>query len=175
MAALPFACHSTMVPHFQGSPRFPQKHSPRQRSSLPSLQAISTQPTAVLSPGPLSKPHTSTPRPCQHRQTPISGWGVQDCGPDHLCKSCSVLPATDGPLHFLLIAPEAPPLFQHILPLVGGLPGCNPPGLLLSSPSPIHQGCRSQPISSFLFLPFLSFVLPSYAGIFSCPFRCPRS
>ena len=31
------------------------------------------------------------------------------------------------------------------------------------------------PISFPLFLPFLSFVLPSYVGNFSCPFRCPRS
>ena len=44
------AAHSTIVLHFYGSQGFFCKHSCLQSSSLPSLQAVSSQPTAVLSP-----------------------------------------------------------------------------------------------------------------------------
>ena len=110
-----------MAPHFYGSPSFFQEHSWLQSSSLPSPQAVCMQSTAVLSPGPLSKPHIPAPNPCQHWWTPILGWGMQSCGTGHLCKSCSVLPATDQLLHFPPVVPEAPLLSQLISLLVRGL------------------------------------------------------
>ena len=47
-------------------------------------------------------------QPHQHWWTPVSGWGMQSYGTDNPCKSQSVLPATEQPLHFLPIAPEGP-------------------------------------------------------------------
>ena len=83
----------------------------------------------------------------------------------HASLTLSCLP--DEPLHFLPIAPEGPPPppFPCISPPVRGLPICGN----FCSPSVAPQGGGSHPVSFFL---FLSFVLPSYAGIFSCPFRC---
>ena len=92
MVAPPFACHSTMVLHFSGL-GFLHEHSHLQSSSFPSLLAVSSQPTAVPSPGLLSKPHVPTPSLCAHWQTHVSGWGAQGRGKDHLCRSHSVLPA----------------------------------------------------------------------------------
>ena len=45
----------------------------------------------------------------------------------------------------------------------------------ISSPSTPPQGCVSHPSSSFIFLSFLSFILPGCAGTFSYPFKCLRS
>lgn len=51
------------------------------------------------------------------------------------------------------------------------------PGKLTSSPFqlPPLRVAGPIPFSFFLFLPFLCFVLPSYAGNFLCPLRCLRS
>ena len=141
-------------------------------SSLPIPQSVSTQPTIVFSPYPLSKPHIPSLSPRQLWWTPISGWGEQGCGTDHLYKSHSFLPATDQLLHFPPVAPEAPILCQLISLQVRGLPQVQEPVLSFSSHTP---GGQVLSVSSFLLLPFLSFILPSYAGIFSCPIRCLRS
>ena len=43
--------------------------------------AVSTQPTALLSPDPFSQPHALALRPCQHQRTLIPGMGTQGCFP----------------------------------------------------------------------------------------------
>ena len=111
VAALPFVHHSTMALCFHGRLGFLHKHSQLQIFSLPSLQAVSSQPTAVLSLRPLSKLHIPAPSPCC---THLSGWDMQGCVKDHLCKSHSVLPATDQLLRSPLIALEALLLSQLI-------------------------------------------------------------
>ena len=151
MASPPLKCHLILALCFYGSPGFLHKHSWLWISSLLSPQAVSLQPTAVLSPGLLSKPHVPTPRPCAHQWTLISGRGMQGCGTDCLCRSHSVLPATDQLLHSLPIASEAPLLPQLIFPQVSVLPWMQEPLLSFSYPT---QGCRSHPASSPLLFPF---------------------
>ena len=88
----------------------------------PIPQAVSSQPTAVLASGLLSNSHISTLSPCVHWQTYIPVWGTQGCGTDNLCRSYSVLSATDQLFHPRLIASDAPLLSQLISPSVRGLP-----------------------------------------------------
>ena len=95
MVALLFVYHSTMMLHFCGNPGFLQKLSWLWSSLLPSPQAVSSQSTTVPSSGLLSKPHVPALRLHVHWCTPVSGWGTQICGIDHLCRSHSVPPATD--------------------------------------------------------------------------------
>ena len=64
-------------------------------SSLLCPQAVSSQPTVVPSLGSLPEPQVLAPSPNAPWRTPISGWGAQCHGTDHLCKSHSVLPDTD--------------------------------------------------------------------------------
>ena len=104
MAALSFARPSAIAICFCGSLGFLHEHSQLQSSSLPSPQAISSQPTAVPSLGLLSKPHIPAPSSRAHWWTPVSGWGVHGYGTKHLCRSHSVLPATDR----LLGSPPSP-------------------------------------------------------------------
>ena len=88
---------------------------------------------------------------------------------DHLCRSHSVLPATDQLLHSPAIAPEAPLLSQ--LPVRGLLQMWEP---LLSFSSPT-RGTGSIPLP-FLFFFSSSFFHPTLLlGGLSCPFRCPSS
>ena len=169
VVAPPLAHHSTKALHFCGSLGFLHKHSRLQSSSLPSPQAVSLQPTAVPSLGLLSKPHVPAPRPCAHQRTPISGWGSQGCGTDHLCRSHSVLPATDQLLHSPPTAAEAPILSQLMSPLERVFPRC---GNLSSPSAPSHQGRRSCPTSSPLPFPFF---FPLSCLVMQGSFRCPRS
>ena len=122
MAAPPFVHHSTAALHFYGSPGFLHTHSRLWISSLPSPQAMPSQPTAVLSLGLLSNPHVLATSLCPHLWTHLSGWTVHGCGKDHLCKSHTVLPATDKLLCPPPIVPETPLLSQLIFPLVRKLP-----------------------------------------------------
>ena len=62
-AALPFACHSTMALLFCCGPGCLHDHSRLQNSSLLFLLAVSSQPTAILSPGLHSTPHVPVPSP----------------------------------------------------------------------------------------------------------------
>ena len=121
MVTLPFMHHSAMALHSYGGLGFLQEHSWLRSSSLLSPQAVSVQPKAVLSLGLLSKHHIPAPSPYQQWQTPVSGWGAQGCDIDYLCKSHSVLPATDQLLLFPLTAPKAPLLSQLISPVRGHL------------------------------------------------------
>ena len=60
-----FACHSTMVLGFYGSPGFLHEHSELSSSSLPSPQAVCLQQTiAVASQDLLSRPHVPVRSPC---------------------------------------------------------------------------------------------------------------
>lgn len=93
-------CHLTMVPHFQGSSASSRSipHSNPLR-----LCAANSNPfpgSALITP-------CFNTQPLPDWQTPMSGCGMQGCGIDHLCKSLSVLLATNQPLHFLPIAPKS--------------------------------------------------------------------
>ena len=95
MAAPPLAHHLTVALCFcVVSLGFLHEHSWLWSSSLPSPQAVSSQPTAVPFPGLLSIPHIPAPSPPPHQQTPFSGWGTQGCSMDRLYRSHSVLPQT---------------------------------------------------------------------------------
>ena len=164
MAAPPLVHHSTVAICFYGSPSFLHKNSWLRISSLPSLQAVSLQPTAVLSPGLLSKPHVPAPNPCPHQRTHVLGWGTQGFGMDHVHRSQSVLPAIDWSLYSPPIAPEAPLVSQLISLLVRGLPRMQEPLLSFSIPPPGAYIPSHFLSSSFSLL--LSFILPGYMGIF---------
>lgn len=60
--------------------------------------------------------------PSQHWWLPISGWGAQGCGMNHLCRSHSILPSTDRSFHSPLTAPYALLLPQLTYPSVRKLP-----------------------------------------------------
>ena len=107
------------------------------------------KPTAGPSPGLLSKRHVPAPSIHAHWQTPVLGWGVQGCGPDHLCRSHSVLSVTDQLLDYPLNT-QGSPLLQLIFLLVRGPPQTQ--GSLHDFGSP--RGCRYHPASSPLPSPF---------------------
>ena len=166
-----FARHSTMKLCFYVGPCFLHEHSHLQISSLLSHQAVSSQPTVVISPSLLSKLHIPAPSTCLHWRTHLSDCGAQGCGKDNLCRSHSVLPTTDRLLLSRLIAPEAPLLSQLISPPVRRLPLIRN----LSSPSAPHRGAGPIPLP-LLFLFPSSFFCPTWlCGDLFCPFRCPRA
>ena len=110
--------------------------------------------TANSSPLPrsaLQTPRSSTQPLCAPTDTHL-GLGHQGCGTDHLCRSQSVLPATDWLLHSPL-SPQSSPSVLADLPASEGLPPSSP------VPAP-HHGLRSHPVSSPLPFPF--FFLSSY-------------
>ena len=156
MLAPPPACHSTVTPCFYGRPGFLHKHSQLWISFFPSPQAVSSQPMAVLSLGLLSNPHIPAPSPRAHWQTCFS---LGCAGLWHrLCRSHSVLSATDGSFHPPPTASDALLLSQIISPSVRGLPWMREPLPFLSSP-PGSQVLSHFLSSSFSFL--LSFIIPS--------------
>ena len=75
------------------------------------------------------------------------------CSTDNLCKSRSILPATDWPLHFLLIALKAPPIFITAYFTVGE--GALPRFSNRSFPSALHpsSGEDSTPFPFFFSFP----------------------
>ena len=103
MAAPPLLCHSAMVSCYYGVPGFFCRLFQLWSSLLLSLQAVFSQPTAVPSLGPCSKPHFPAPSPPSQQATHNSGWNVQSSGVDHVCSSYFVLPSTDHLLHSPLI------------------------------------------------------------------------
>ena len=161
--APPFVHHSTMALCFYGCQGFLHKHFQLQTSSLLSPQAISSQPAAVLCRGLLSKPQVPAPTPCAHWEHTL-GWGAQGCDTDHLCRSHSVLPATDWLLRSPPLAPEALLLSQLISPPLMGLPWMREPLLSFNSPHPWApvQSCFLSSSISLL----LSFILLVTQGSF---------
>ena len=137
-----------------------------------SPQAVSSQPTAVPSPGLLSKPHVLAPSPRVHLQAPVSGWGAQGgCGTDHLHRSHCVLPATDQ-------LPGSPLSLQVSPSVPGDLPAHEEASPVVATSPHLHLPARS---TGPILLPLL-FLFPSsffhatrLHGDLSCPFRCPRS
>ena len=92
--------------------------------------------------------------------TPVSGWGMQGYGTDHLCRSHSILHATD---HFLRYPPAPPSSFSvQLIPHV------------LRDFSQTGTSLHIQPIASYtglVHLPFLLlfppfFISLSYVGMF---------
>ena len=72
--------HSAMVPCFFGGPGFFHEHSQLWSSLLPSLRAVSSQPTTVSSLCPLSKPHVPAPSPSLHQQTTTQAGACRAAG-----------------------------------------------------------------------------------------------
>ena len=95
MSAPPLVHHSTMAPCFCGGLGFFHKLSQLWSSLILSLQAVSSQPTAVPSLGLLSKPCFPAPSLSLHQETHDSGLGVQACGKDRAHSSYFVLSSTD--------------------------------------------------------------------------------
>ena len=127
-------------------------------SFLPFLQAVSLQPTPVLSLGLLSNAHVLAPNTHAHWWTHVLVWDPQGCGMYCLCRSHSVLSAIDWPFHPPLTVSDAPLLSQLISPLVRGIPQ------MLTSPLPqLPLGSQVPSSSSSLLFPF---TLPGYLGIF---------
>ena len=161
MVAPRSAGHSTVVTCFHARLGFLHRHSQLQISSLPSPQAVSPQPTAVLAPGLLSNPHDPAPSPHAHQQTHVPVRGMQGHGMDCLCSShCPVCrrPAISSSSESLRCFPSVPtnfPVSEGVFPDAGT-------SLLLQLPP------GEQVPSCFLSSSFslLSFILPSYAGIF---------
>ena len=158
-----------MAPCFDSGPGFFQKLSWLWSSLLLSLQAVSPQPTAVPSLGPLSKYYFPAPSTPPHQETHDLGWGVCRAVAWTICAvlTLSCLPQTGCSVP--LQSPEGPLLSQLNSLLWMGFSECGD----LSSPSLPHQGCWSLPISSFLFFSF--FHPTQLCGNFSCTFRCLRS
>ena len=129
-------------------------------TSIPS-GCLRTVNRSLLPGSALQTPHFST-QPPYTLATHLSGWGTQGCGEDHLCRSHSVLPATDRLLGSPPIAPKVPLLSQLISSLVRGLPRVREPHLTFSSP----KGCRSHPTSSPLPFPFFLSSYPVTQGSF---------
>ena len=79
------------------------------------------------------------------------------CCTDNLCKSHSILPATDWPLHFLLVALKAPPIFitTYFTAGEGGLPKYSNHSFPLA-PHP-SSGEDSIPFPFFFSVPFSHF------------------
>ena len=86
MVAPPFAHHSAVGLRLYSGPSFLRERSQLQSSSLPPPQAVSWQPTAVLSLGLLS-----TPSPCAPVDTCLR-LGRRGLG-QTICAGLSVLPA----------------------------------------------------------------------------------
>ena len=108
--------------------------------------------------------------PSQHWWLPISGWGAQGCGMNHLCRSHSILPSTDRSFHSPLTAPYALLLPQLTSPSVRKLPRYRN--------SPLFQlpliGARVPPCFLSTSFPFI-FHPTQLHGDLSCPFLCLRS
>ena len=170
MVALPFVCHSTMALCLCSTLGFLQEHSQLRCSSL--LYPLRLSPLSQQQ-SPESALQTSVPAPSPHAhwQIPVSGWDVRDCGPDHLCKSHSLLHATDQ----LLGSPSSP---HSSLSVSADLPigeGASP-----DAGTSAHLKLPDRSANPVL-LPLL-FLFPSsffphtqLCGDLSCPFRFPRS
>lgn len=91
------AYHLTMLLCLHSNLSLLPKHSWLWFSALPHFQAISAQPTAVLSLGLFLYLfyHVLALSPHPYQSTCTSGQGRQDDGRDYLCRSHSVLPAID--------------------------------------------------------------------------------
>ena len=88
-------------------------------TTLQPLQAVSEQPTQVISPGLSSKPQVSAPSRHLCQRMCISGWDTQDGGPDRLGRSLTAMPQQTSCCIFLW-ASEAPFLSLLLTPLVEG-------------------------------------------------------
>lgn len=105
-------------------------------------------------------------------QAYIPGWGVQGCGMDRLCRSHSILCATDTLFHSPLTAADAPLLSQLMSPSFEGI---SPDvGNFLSFNTLRGAGPIPYPLLS-LFSPSSFFHPTQLFRDFFCPFWCPRS
>ena len=113
-----------------------------------------------------SPPSVHSPNPTFQHPAPLltrrhaTQAGVSRAVAQTICLSLTLSCFPETCCYIPLWSPEVSFLSQLISPPWRGFSECRN----LSSPSPLHQGCWSLPISYFLF--FLSFILPSCVGIF---------
>ena len=119
----------------------------------------------VCSPNPMFQHPPSRP----HKQTPISGWGTQGCGTDHLCRSHSAPHTTDHVLYSPLGPQSSPSVSTYLLSSEGASLGEKP---LHSFSSP--SGLQVPSHFLFSFFPFL-FCPSQLHRDLACTFRCPMS
>ena len=132
------------------STNIPSCGAPYSHPFTMSLNSQQLSPSWVHSPNPMFQ----HPSPPLHQQTHDSGWGMQGCSMYHLCRSYSVLPATDQMLH----SHSSPQSFLSVpvdLPATEGasLRGGTSPLLQLPTPG-------VQVPSLFFCLCFFFFLLP---------------
>ena len=161
MVAPLLAHHSAMALRFFGHLGFLHKHSQLWSSSLPSTQAVSSQPTAVPSLGLLLKPTFQHPAPLHTGRHPSQAETCRTVA-QTICVGLTLSCLPQSGCWAPLQAPKAPLLSQLISPSVRGLPQMREPLFTLSS-LPGVQVPPCFPASSF---PLLSFLLPGYVGIF---------
>ena len=135
MVGLRFGHHSTTALYsvvVQAS--FPSISVCRAPPSLPFLQDVPSQPTAVFCLSLLSRPHILAPSPCLQQWTPSqAGWAGQGSVP---CVHVSLCPAATDCCRILFPQRMRLPFCPNWAPLVRAFPGCGdlsslqiPPGL----------------------------------------------
>ena len=114
MAGLPLTHYSAMVLWLSGGLSFLNEHSLFWSSSFSSSQSVSSQAMSLPFLGLLSNPVFQHLVPVCTSLTPVSGWGMQGYGTDHLCRSHSILHATT--ISYAILQPlQVPFLFSWSL------------------------------------------------------------
>ena len=165
----PFMHLLTMALHFHGRSGLLLGTAPFGAVPHSSPFTLFPQPTSVLSLGLSSRPRDPAPSPRPYQWMRVSDWGVQGSGRDRLCRSVSVVPATNQLLH-------SPLSLFCSLSVPGDLPSAERASQGVKTfplfQLPPYQGHRSCPSTSFFFF----FFHPTlFHGDVSCPFRYLRS
>ena len=161
MVGLGFGHHSTMALYSvvvqASSPSISVRRAP---PSLPFLQVVSSQPTAVLCLGLLSRPHIPASSPCLQWWTPSqAGWAGQGSVP---CIHVSLCPAATDCCHVLFPQRMRLPFCLNWAPPVRVFPRYGDLSFLQTPP----RVAGPIPLPFLFFFLLLSFALPSSAGIF---------
>ena len=111
--------------------------------SLRFLQDVSSQPTAVLCLGLLSRPHIPAPSPCLQQWTlSQAGWAGQGSVP---CVQVSLCPAATDCCRILFPQRMRLPFCPNWAPLVRAFPGCGDLTCLQIAPR-FRSHCNSSPV-----------------------------
>ena len=142
--------HPASVEAWASSTHIPSCGAPSSHPFRLSLHSQQLFPPWVCSPNPTFQ----RPAPI-HTSRHVSGCGAQGYSTDHPCRSYCVLPATDWLLCSPL-SPQSSPSVPAAFPTSEGASQCAGTSPLLQFP---HQGRWSHPISSFLFVFLLSYLV----------------
>ena len=144
MVGLRFGHHSTMALYsvvVQAS--FPSISVCRAPPSLPFLQDVPSQPTAVFCLSLLSRPHILAPSPCLQQWPPSpAGWAGQGSVP---CVQVSLCPAATDCCRILFPQRMRLPFCPNWAPLVRAFPGCGDLTCLQIAPR-FRSHCNSSPV-----------------------------